>query len=165
MMHNKNKCCLIIWVILMITRASAQTTNQTNVTSLCETSPLPTWCYYIEIFPSNSLTTTIVNITDTDRQSNVYFNITFIPRGQMRINPSISFEYEQIDIEQASEYINIYDDEGVLLRECQGNGGADNQCDEWWTCLSNYNLNISQIDADTPYQIQLMTSLENDALC
>eukprot|EP01084_Bolivina_argentea_P053583 98367_1 len=145
---------LVSW-LLMVTIASTQTnsttsptittTASTKTTSLCATIPYPTWCYYVEIFPSNTLTNTTVYITDIDRQSNVYFNITFIPRGHMCENPSITFEYEQIDVSFTTEYINIYDNANVLLKQCQGNGIADNQCNVWWMCLSQYNLNISQI--------------------
>eukprot|EP01084_Bolivina_argentea_P287213 492783_1 len=111
---------------------------------LCETNPY-IWCYYIEIYPADTIiTTTIVNITDIDRSANVYFNITFIPRGAECHSPHITFEYEQIDISSNNEYISVFNNKGALLKKCQGNGGDDIQCNVWWQCLSNYSLGITQ---------------------
>eukprot|EP01084_Bolivina_argentea_P218118 370202_1 len=90
------------------TQTSTPTQAPTDAISLCETNPYPVWCYNIDLYPTYSVTTTLVNITDIDRDSDVYFNLVFTPRGKSCISPFISFEYEQIDVSSTTEYINIY---------------------------------------------------------
>eukprot|EP01083_Nonionella_stella_P287868 979973_1 len=138
--------------------------SEIDTFSLCQKNPFPIWCYNIYLYPNNTLTKT-VTIAGEYRASDVYFNISFIPRGTDCLNPFITFEYEQIDISKITEYINIRDDTGILLKQCQGNGGRDTQCGVWWECLSDYNLGITQIKQDMPYQIQIMSSYDTHPLC
>eukprot|EP01083_Nonionella_stella_P295859 1005345_1 len=133
---------------------------------LCKTSPYPTWCYNIDIYPSNnSQTITTINVTDIYRSSDVYSNINLTPKAHSCNNPTITFEYEQIDISASTEYIDVKDNSGILLQRCQGNGGSDVQCNVWWTCLTDYNLDVTHITTDTSYQIQLIASRQNNAFC
>eukprot|EP01084_Bolivina_argentea_P132087 233086_1 len=137
----------------------------TTEISLCGINPYPTWCYHIDVYPGNAITTTTVNISDIDRGSHIYFNIILTPRGRLCHNPFITFEYEQIDIALSTEYVDVINNDGTTIQRCQGNGGVDSQCNVWWTCLLDYNLGITQINVNESYQIQLMATSENDALC
>eukprot|EP01084_Bolivina_argentea_P177385 306753_1 len=92
------------------------TSAPTPAIYLCETSPYPTWCYNIDLYPRGSATTTTVNITDIDRNAHTYFNIVFTPRDQSCINPSITFEYEQIDISGSNEYTDVFSNEDVIIQ-------------------------------------------------
>ncbi len=105
------------------TQPSKQPTSApTSAVSLCETNPYPTWCYYVDLYPGTALTITTVDIIDTDRNSQIYFNIVFAPRDELCDNPSITFEYEQIDVGLTTEYIEVPNNAGSLLSQCQGNG-------------------------------------------
>ena len=110
-------------------------------------------------------TSTTGNITDIDRGAVSYYVDFYVANSIPCIQPSITFQYEQIDIQATDEYISIYNNYGSLIKQCQGNGGSDTQCDVWWTCLNEYSLGITQINAYSTYTIRVFVSYEMDDLC
>eukprot|EP01084_Bolivina_argentea_P163899 285050_1 len=123
------------------------------------------WCWNIDIWPSKSNTTHLVNVIINDDNGESYADITFTPHGADCIDPLITFTYEQIDISSIYENIHIRDNNGATIQNCQGNGLADTQCSTWWTCVDQQQLGVTIIPQDSSYKISLTEGYQTDDLC
>ena len=81
------------------------------------------------------------------------------------IEPQITFEYEQLDVAHSTEFISIYDTYDYRIKKCQGNGGDDQQCGVWWTCLDKISLQMNQIHSYSVYTIRILKSANSDEHC
>eukprot|EP01084_Bolivina_argentea_P203208 347095_1 len=121
-------------------------------------------CLTVYIYPAQSLSKSVSVIINDDAAA-THLDITFVPLYADCTYPAITFKYEQIDISLSSEFIEIYDNNGNIIEECQGNAGADSQCSTWWTCVNQRSLGIDVIPKDSSYKISLIEGSEVDALC
>eukprot|EP01084_Bolivina_argentea_P222348 376356_1 len=86
----------------------------------CSTSSINMWCYYVNVYPiSNSLTTFTVPIQNIDDNVATYFDVFFTSHGTDCNNPSISFEFEEIDYRYS--YLDLYDNNDLLIQRCDPN--------------------------------------------
>ena len=93
------------------------------------------YCYTVYPDTSNLInaTSTTIRIADIDRNAAVSYHINFVTATIPCKGPVIKFEYEQIDVAYSYEYISIYNNNDILLQQCQGNGGVAAQCDVNYT--------------------------------
>eukprot|EP01084_Bolivina_argentea_P131174 231575_1 len=109
--------------------------------------------YYADIYPLNLNTVEQEVIIADGTAGDQYFEIYFTPRGGDCLSPKISFNFELIDYDLYEEYLNIIDDDEVLIKKC--NGGEQNACPDRSECLINYELPISKINENQPYRIRI----------
>eukprot|EP01084_Bolivina_argentea_P102539 183697_1 len=134
------------------------TTSPTHYVVACGVNR---WCYYVDMHPRIENETYLI-IQNTDDNADTYFDIHFKPDTEC-INPFISFSFEEIDFSGSTEYLSIYDDNGVLIAECKGTSDAN--CGIWKTCINNHHLGISKISKNQTYKITILEPLSIDALC
>ena len=106
-------------------------------------------------------TSTTVNICDIKYIDPSYYIDFQINNSIPCYQPTLTFEYEQIDVLDSSEYLSIYNNYG-LIKQCQGNGLSDTQCGVWWACLSEHPLGT---EINSVYTIRVYISSESDAFC
>eukprot|EP01083_Nonionella_stella_P145360 455299_1 len=120
------------------------------------------WCYSVDIHPIiNQTTSHSVIITHVDDSSATYFDVFFTPHGYDCVDPYISFSYELIDYDSATEYLSVYEN-NTLIVKCDV---APNQCGSWHTCITDYKLAIDRIASNEGYRITVYESAEVDAQC
>eukprot|EP01084_Bolivina_argentea_P222365 376381_1 len=115
-----------------------------------------TFCYIVDVYPSmTEETETMVIIKNPDDNADTYFNVFFIIHQNDCVHPLISFEHELIDLDLSTEYIDLFDNDNNLITRCQGGY----LCNQFSTCLSDYNLGVNKIEADKDhYQIKAVES-------
>eukprot|EP01083_Nonionella_stella_P025868 71216_1 len=119
-------------------------------------------CYDVNVYPAHdSDTQHIVSIQNIDESVDVYYDLRFHIIGSDCVLPSISFEYENIDYDQSSEYLAIYDTDDNQVALCSG-GGSD--CDRFANCVWQFPLS-NVLKANSMYNITVMESSHVDALC
>eukprot|EP01084_Bolivina_argentea_P288064 494371_1 len=140
------------------------TSRPTNTGDLCG-SEFNRYCYYINIYSSihddTQFEQSIVKFADNVATT---FDLYFIARNNICLSPSITLIYELIDYDGSSEYIDVYDNNNVLIQRCGGEG-IENMCGVFGDCISNKSLETNQINIGDTYHIQLVESSDVDALC
>eukprot|EP01083_Nonionella_stella_P084470 233844_1 len=92
-----------------------------------------------------------------------YFEIYVTPKGHPCVDPSISVAYEAIDYDDAEDTLSV-NASGTIIATC--GGSTLNSCGAFASCLSGYNLPITQIESEE--QTRLMTIKREsvvDAMC
>eukprot|EP01084_Bolivina_argentea_P044629 82113_1 len=121
------------------------------------------FCYYENISVSDgAVTNHTVHIQANDDDAMTYFDIYFTVNDNDCIRPTLSFKYELIDYDSSSEYIEVYDNDGIIINQCQ-NGQSCGVFDS--SCISNYDLGVNSIQKGETYKISVIESSEVDALC
>eukprot|EP01084_Bolivina_argentea_P069910 127145_1 len=121
------------------------TLSPTNTAILCGTFK---YCYYVDIYPVSGVATEkTITIQQQYDSGNSNYEIFIKSRGGSCFNPTITLEYEQIDIADANEYIDVYED---------SYSGSDT-CDAFWT--------NTYINVDEEYNIRLYSTSSNNAFC
>eukprot|EP01084_Bolivina_argentea_P071737 130344_1 len=81
-------------------------------------------------------------------------------------SPQITFEFERIDHNKHNKFIDLYDNNNVLLTRC-GGGGIQTQCNIFEKCLTDYELDwdIIKSNSANSYKISLINSNAIESLC
>ena len=127
---------------------------------LCGTD---TWCYYVDLYPTNNITSESVSIISETDGGSSYHHIYMKSNGYECINPVIDVIYEEIDFDSVNEYFDVFDNNDNLISRCYGS--QQDGCGVWGTCLSDKYLSISQIDANDTFNITIEGSAELNSLC
>ena len=110
-------------------------------------SPTTEFCgnniYCISIFediypPSNGTYTYDIIIQQKDQNAFVYFNIFITSKINQCIQPTITFNYEEIDYDSSTEYINLYDENNNFIIKC--NSGTQYNCGSFDNCINQYQI-------------------------
>ena len=97
------------------------------------------YCYDRDINPEGD---TLLNVFSSDGGSNTYYQVTFTNRGPTDCgNPLLTFIFEQIDYNEAYEYLDIFDVNNNLITRCDG--GLQYACHTFRTCFTDYGIEIN----------------------
>eukprot|EP01083_Nonionella_stella_P300650 1027591_1 len=122
-------------------------------------------CYYLNIAPMPDVNVTrTINVTGPDVPGyDSFFEIHLTAKGHPCTNPSVTVTYERIDYDNAGETFSV-NASGTIIATC--GGSTLNSCGAFASCLSGYNLPITQIESEE--QTRLMTIKREsvvDAMC
>ena len=128
---------------------------------LCGTN---TWCYYVDVFPINNVTSEKLWIYSeiSGEINNHEIYITSIDNNC--INPTIDVIFEEIDFSSpTTEYFDVFDENNSLLIRCTAD--QDYKCLVWDSCFDNLYLPISQINSNDTYKLRIEGSSALNTLC
>ena len=134
------------------------------------------WCYFVDIYPEDTgISEYEVELYAESDFLDTHLEIKFSNQGASDCNnPMVTFKYENIDLDQVIEYLEVYDGiaddpSGVapdekLLERC----GDRWECGTFSYCLKNYELstfgNVS-IAAGDNYTFTIVEQAAVNALC
>ena len=117
-----------------------------------------TYCYAAYIYPLiGTETRRTINIYN-GYEGATYFDVQFSVIGNDCNYPSITFEYEEIDQnDAATEYIDVYDDDGSLIKKC--NDGGQGLCGSFIECFEpSQALSVDTITNGNSYTVSVFVS-------
>ena len=139
--------------------------EQNQTVAICGDN-LNTYCIYKDITPSNTtITEFIVQVNlESNLGSSYGINATIelAVHDNPCISPEISFEYEDIDLDNTPEWIDVYDAEMKLIERC----GSEWKCGQWnTTCIKDRKLGIVSIAPNNAYPLTIKVSKNVNSLC
>eukprot|EP01084_Bolivina_argentea_P066728 121653_1 len=126
------------------------------------------WTLRDEIVASDTMTTSTtyhIYANEEFQAQELTITLRTAITGTDCINPAISFDFQNIDYDDDTEYITLYDEHDTEIQICQG---GDHYCPaERSQCLDEYPLftDGSSIPTDRSYTITVVQSSEVHAIC
>ena len=127
---------------------------------LCGTSGgFDFYCFDEEISPSNDGQETAVSvIIQSDVEGTSNFEVTFTVLDDLCFSPRITFVYAPIDNDASGEWMQLYDDEGLLLKSCTS--GQQAICHAYYPCVEDRSLSVPFIDINDTYTLTVKSGPE-----
>eukprot|EP01084_Bolivina_argentea_P114056 203166_1 len=118
-------------------------------------------CYYQTVIEETTTTT----ITNYDNSAASLIHIYYTFEEFHCDNPRLTFQFEKVDVDRASEYITIKVNDTSIV-DC---GSGTNRCGQMQTCLNNKRLDehgiINPIHVGQTLKIGIFISEDTNALC